>query len=59
MLDIEHAGKSAIGYILERTKTYSIKTDNELQDAYKEFRKGFPMWLDPSPVKSIISCFIV
>ena len=55
MPDIEHVDKSAIGYVLERNKKYAIETDNELQDAYEEFRKGFSMWLDPSPVKSAVS----
>ena len=51
MPDIEHVENWDIGYILERNKKYTIETNNELQDAYQEFQKGFPMWLDPSPVK--------
>ena len=51
MPDITHDENWQIMYILERNKKYTIETSGELQDAYQEFRKGYQMWLDPSPVK--------
>ena len=45
MPDIEHVENWEIGYILERNKKYVIETNGELQDAWQELRKGFPMWL--------------
>ena len=51
MPDIEHVENWEIGYILERNKKYSIETNGELQ----ELKQGFPMWLDPSPVKPAAS----
>ena len=55
MPDIEHVENCDIGYVLERNKKYTIETNGELQDACQEFKKGFPMWLDPSPVKPAAS----
>ena len=55
MRDIEHVENWEIGYILERNKKYAIETNGELQDAWQELKKGFPMWLDPSPVKPAAS----
>ena len=51
MPDIEHVENWEIGYILERNKKYAIETNGELQDAWEELKKGFPMLLDPSPDK--------
>ena len=43
MPDIEHVENWEIGYILERNKKYAIETNSELQDAWQELKKGFPM----------------
>ncbi len=55
MPDIKHVENCDIGYVLGRNKKYTIETNGELQDVCQEFKKGFPMWLDPSPVKPAAS----
>lgn len=55
MPDITRTENWKIGYILERNKKYIIETNSELQDALQEFRKGYQIWLDPSPEKPTAS----
>ena len=55
MPDIADVDNWQIGYILERNKKYTIETNSELQDVLEEFKKGYQMWLDPSPVKPTAS----
>ena len=55
MPDITHAENWQIRYILDRNKKYTIETNGELQNACQEFKKGYQMWLDPSPLKPVVS----
>ena len=51
MPDIKYVENWQLGYILERNKKYTIETDGELRDAFEYVKKGYQMWLDPSPRK--------
>ena len=55
MPDIADVDNGQIGYILERNKKYTIKTNSEQKNAFEEFKKGYQMWLDPSPVNPTAS----
>ena len=51
MPDVKHVENWQIGYVLERNKKYVIESTGELQHAWKHLKKGYQMWLDPSPIK--------
>ena len=51
MPDVKHVENWQIGYVLERNKKYVIESTGELQHAWQHLKKGYQMWLDPSPMK--------
>ena len=51
MPDINYVENWQLGYILDRNKKYTIETDGELRDAFDYVKRGYQMWLDPSPRK--------
>ncbi len=52
MPDLKHVENWQLGNVLDRNKKYTIETNVELQDAFEHVKKGYQMWLDPSPANA-------
>ncbi len=52
MPDLKHVENWQLGYVLDRNKKYTIETNVELQDVFEHVKRGYQMWLDPSPANA-------